>query len=112
MKKPAGVNERVRRRGTEARALAHAARHEAPDKDFAVNPQPPNHRASHPVRFCNHRVVFPAVRDDIVAVLNGTAQNEVPNRTAVSEGRWRITLSAPKVKKSAAKSSKKSKQRS
>jgi esterase/lipase superfamily enzyme len=34
--------------------------------------------------------VFPLVRDDIVQVLNGTAQNSVPDRATVSEGRWRI----------------------
>jgi len=40
----------------------------------------------------NHQYyrVFPAVRDDIVAVLNGIPQYKVPNRDAVSEGRWRI----------------------
>ena len=45
----------------------------------------------------NHQYyrVYPAVRDDIVAVLRGTPQNSVPNRTAVSEGRWRILSSRP-----------------
>ena len=40
----------------------------------------------------NHQYyrVFPAVRDDIVSVLSGLAPNQIPNRTAVSEGRWRI----------------------
>jgi esterase/lipase superfamily enzyme len=40
----------------------------------------------------NHQYyrVFPEVRDDIVAVLKGTPQNQVPNRKTVSEGRWSI----------------------
>jgi hypothetical protein len=38
-------------------ALAHAAGHEAPDKDLAVKPQRPNHRPSYPVRFGDHGVV-------------------------------------------------------
>ena len=48
----------VRRRGTEARALAHAAGHEAPDRDFAVKPQPPNHRAAIAVRLSDHGIVW------------------------------------------------------
>jgi esterase/lipase superfamily enzyme len=57
----------------------------------------------------NHQYyrVFPAVRDDIVAVLNGKLQNEVPGRTAVSDGRWRIVPSARGVRKAAGKPSKK-----
>jgi esterase/lipase superfamily enzyme len=56
----------------------------------------------------NHQYyrVFPAVRDDIVAVLDGTAQNDVPNRTAVSDGRWRNTLAARKARKTVAKPTK------
>jgi esterase/lipase superfamily enzyme len=40
----------------------------------------------------NHQYyrVFPAVRDDIVAVLAGTPQEQVRNRAAISAGRWRI----------------------
>jgi hypothetical protein len=37
--------------------LSHAARHEAPDRDFAVNQQRPNHRASRSVRFGDQGVV-------------------------------------------------------
>ncbi len=33
---------------------------------------------------------FPAVRDDIVNVLRGTPQNEIPNRAALPGGRWKI----------------------
>ena len=57
----------------------------------------------------NHQYyrVFPAVRDDIVAVLNGTPQNEVPGRAAVSEGRWRIVPSARGARKAAGKPAKK-----
>jgi len=40
----------------------------------------------------------PAVRDDIVAVLNGTPQDQVPNRTAVSPGRCRLAPPAPKAR--------------
>src|SRR5437667_5753125 len=55
-------------------ALAHAARHEAPDQDLAIKPQRPNHRASHPVRFGDQGVVGnidPDIlkADAIVAVL-------------------------------------------
>src|SRR5258705_5546887 len=38
-------------------ALAHAARHEAPDKDFAVKPQRPDHRSAGPVRLGDQGVV-------------------------------------------------------
>jgi hypothetical protein len=34
--------------------------------------------------------IFSAVRDDIVVVLNGMPQNEVPHRVPISDGRWRI----------------------
>jgi hypothetical protein len=37
--------------------LSHAARHEAPDRDFAVNQQRPNHRASRSVRFGDQGLV-------------------------------------------------------
>jgi esterase/lipase superfamily enzyme len=45
----------------------------------------------------NHQYyrVFPAVRYDIVAVLKGTPQEQVRNRTAISAGRWRITNKRP-----------------
>jgi esterase/lipase superfamily enzyme len=45
----------------------------------------------------NHQYyrVFPAMRDDIVAVLKGTAQDKVANRAAVSAGRWRIAKKTP-----------------
>lgn len=45
----------------------------------------------------NHQYyrVFPVVRDDIVAVLNGTPQDKIGNRTAVSPGRWRIKSARP-----------------
>jgi esterase/lipase superfamily enzyme len=33
---------------------------------------------------------FAAVRDDIVKVMKGTPQNQIPNRVAVSAGRWRL----------------------
>jgi hypothetical protein len=54
--------------------LGHAARHEAPDRDFTVKPHRPNHRASCPVRFGDQGVVGnidPVVleADSIVAVL-------------------------------------------
>jgi esterase/lipase superfamily enzyme len=53
----------------------------------------------------NHQYyrVFPAVRDDIVTVLNGTPQNQVPNRTIVSEGRWRIVPAGRAQRRTAAK---------
>jgi esterase/lipase superfamily enzyme len=35
--------------------------------------------------------VFPAVRNDIVAVISGSRPGEISNRAAVSEGRWRLT---------------------
>src|SRR5258708_4208908 len=59
---------------TRARALTHAARHEAPDQDLAVKPQRPNHRASHPVRLGDQGLVGnidPDIlkADSIVAVL-------------------------------------------
>ena len=38
--------------------------------------------------------IFPAVRDDIVAVLKGTPQNAVPNRTPAGSGRWTIRPAA------------------
>jgi len=49
----------------------------------------------------NHQYyrVFPSVRDDIVAVLKGTPQSQVPNRTPVSEGRWRITPGRPAARR-------------
>src|SRR5258706_5274363 len=37
--------------------LAHAAGHEAPDKDLSDKPQRPHHRASHPVWFGDQGVV-------------------------------------------------------
>ena len=46
----------------------------------------------------------PAVRDDIVAVLNGTPPDQVPNRTAVSAGRWRLAPAKPKARARARKS--------
>src|SRR5260370_13825944 len=54
--------------------LAHAARHESPDKDFAVKPQRPDHRSAGPVRFGDQAVVGnidPVIlkTDSIVAVL-------------------------------------------
>src|SRR6476620_2961296 len=60
--------------GPKARALTHAPWHEAPDRDFAVKPQRPNHRASHPVRFGDQGVVRnidPVIlkADSIVAAL-------------------------------------------
>ena len=45
----------------------------------------------------------PAVRDDIVAVLNGTPPDQVPNRTAVSAGRWRLAPAKPKARARARK---------
>jgi esterase/lipase superfamily enzyme len=53
----------------------------------------------------NHQYyrVFPAVRDDIVAVLNGMPQNQVPNRAVVSEGRWRIVPASRVPRRTAAK---------
>jgi esterase/lipase superfamily enzyme len=33
---------------------------------------------------------IPAVRDDIAAVLRGTPQNTIPNRTPTGSGRWAI----------------------
>jgi len=34
--------------------------------------------------------VFPVIRDDIVAVLKGTPQNAIPNRTQAGSGRWTL----------------------
>ena len=56
------------------RPIAHAARHEAPDKDFAVKPQRPDHRSAGPVRFGDQGVVGnidPVIlkADSIVAAL-------------------------------------------
>jgi esterase/lipase superfamily enzyme len=34
--------------------------------------------------------IIPVIRDDIVQVLKGTPQNQIPNRTAVLQGRYRI----------------------
>jgi esterase/lipase superfamily enzyme len=42
--------------------------------------------------------VFPAVRDDIVAVLSGQRPEQIANRTATSEGRWRLTSGRPAAK--------------
>ncbi len=55
-------------------ALAHAARHEAPDQELAVKPHRPDHRASRPVRFGDQGVVgnidpFILKADSIVAAL-------------------------------------------
>jgi esterase/lipase superfamily enzyme len=47
--------------------------------------------------------IFPAVRHDIVAVLNGAPQNEVPHRAPISDGRWRIAPGRAASKRSAAK---------
>ncbi len=60
--------------GRPANALAHAARHEAPDEDFAVKPHRPHHRSPRPVRFGNQGVVgnidpFILKANPIVAVL-------------------------------------------
>jgi len=54
----------------------------------------------------NHQYyrVFPAVRDDIVAVLEGAPQREVRNREPVSEGRWRILPSGRSTRRAARKS--------
>src|SRR5712671_599671 len=56
------------------KALAHASRHEAPDKDFAVKPQRPDHRSAGPVRLGDQGVVGnidPVIlkADSIVTVL-------------------------------------------
>jgi esterase/lipase superfamily enzyme len=57
----------------------------------------------------NHQYyrVFPAVRDDIVAVLNGAPQGHIPNRTVISEGRWRIVPAGRAAPRTAAKPVKK-----
>jgi esterase/lipase superfamily enzyme len=57
----------------------------------------------------NHQYyrVFPAVRDDIVAVLNGTLQNDIPGRTAVSDGRWRLVPPTAAARKPTRKPAKK-----
>jgi esterase/lipase superfamily enzyme len=34
--------------------------------------------------------IFPAVRDDIVAVLSGKKPEEIPGRNRVTDGRWRL----------------------
>ncbi|HEY7578408.1 MAG TPA: alpha/beta fold hydrolase [Acetobacteraceae bacterium] len=39
--------------------------------------------------------VFPAVRDDIVAVLAGQRPAQIANRAAIAEGRWRLAQSKP-----------------
>jgi hypothetical protein len=54
--------------------LAHPARREAPDKDFAVKPQRPDHRSAGPVRLGDQGLVGnidPVIlkADSIVAVL-------------------------------------------
>jgi esterase/lipase superfamily enzyme len=45
--------------------------------------------------------IFPAVRDDIVAVLSGTRPERIANRVRVSEGRWRLepTKAAPRSRR-------------
>jgi esterase/lipase superfamily enzyme len=51
----------------------------------------------------NHQYyrVYPAVRDDIVDVLEGVAQNQIANREPISDGRWRIkSKTRPKAAKS------------
>ena len=57
----------------------------------------------------NHQYyrVFPAVRDDIVAVLNGTPQDQIANRAAVSAGRWRIVRAGAAAVKPAGKARRK-----
>jgi esterase/lipase superfamily enzyme len=57
----------------------------------------------------NHQYyrVFPAVRDDIVAVLRGAPQNQIPNRTVISEARWRIVPAGRAAPRTAAKPVKK-----
>ena len=36
--------------------------------------------------------IFPAVRDDIVAILAGTRPDQIANRQSLGGGRWRLTL--------------------
>jgi hypothetical protein len=47
--------------------------------------------------------IFSAVRDDIVVVLNGMPQNEVPHRVPISDGRWRIVPGSGAGRRSGAK---------
>jgi esterase/lipase superfamily enzyme len=43
--------------------------------------------------------IFPAVRDDIVAVLSGQRPGQIASRSATSEGRWRLVPGKPAAKK-------------
>ena len=61
---------------------------------IALEEEPENHQ---------YYRVYPAVRDDIVAVLEGTPQQEVPNREVVRAGGWRILPSARVARRPARK---------
>lgn len=53
----------------------------------------------------NHQYyrVYAPVRDDIVAVLAGTLQKDVPNRVEISAGRWKIVASSGKARRTVGK---------
>jgi esterase/lipase superfamily enzyme len=63
------------------------------DKITAVDVSPVTSFTQDPEEHQYYRII-PIIRDDIVQVLNGIPQDQIPNRTLVSPGRYRLNISA------------------